>query len=278
MLDGQGEASYGRSGCHNAGGKCKNYLITLKIVKVSGGTINNIALVNSKGFHMNFLMSNDILVQDLNIIAPNKSPNTDGIHISQSTKINIMSSTIGVGDDCISIGPGSNNIFISKITCGPGHGISVGSLGKYPNEKDVSGVHVQNCTLIGTDNGVRVKSWPGSPPSKANNLTFEGIIMTNVKNPIIIDQEYYLGRGCETNKPSQVKISDVLFKNIRGTAITKFEVTLVCSSSMACENVVLANIDLKYILPDGPTTSTCTSVKGISHNLAHKAPHIMNSP
>ncbi|KAF9604604.1 hypothetical protein IFM89_008048 [Coptis chinensis] len=55
MLDGQGEASYGRSGCHNAGGKCKNYPITLKIVKVSGGTINNIALVNSKGFHMNFV-------------------------------------------------------------------------------------------------------------------------------------------------------------------------------------------------------------------------------
>ncbi|KAF9619408.1 hypothetical protein IFM89_006595 [Coptis chinensis] len=87
--------------------------------------------------------------------------------------------------------------------------------------------------------------------------------MTNVKNPIIIDQEYCPSKGCET-KPSQVEISDVLFKNIKGTATTKSEVTLVCSSSMPCENVALANIDLKYILPDGPATSTCTNVKGIS--------------
>ncbi|KAF9615366.1 hypothetical protein IFM89_023017 [Coptis chinensis] len=205
----------------------------------------------------------DILVRDMKITAPNKSPNTDGIHISQSTKINITSSTIGVGDDCISIGPSSNNIYISKVTCGPGHGISVGSLGKYPNEQDVNGVHVQNCTLIGPDNGVRVKSWPGSPSSKATNLKFEDNIMTNVKNPIIIDQEYCPSKGCET-KPSQVEISDVLFKNIKGTATTKSEVTLVCSSSMPCENVVLANIDLKYILSDGLATSTCTNVKGIS--------------
>ncbi|KAF9619347.1 hypothetical protein IFM89_006534 [Coptis chinensis] len=167
--------------------------------------------------------------------------------LSQSTKINITSSTIGVGDDCISIGPSSNNISISKITCGLGHGISVGSLGKYPSEQDVNGVYVKNCTLIGIDNGVRVKSWPGSPPSKASNLKFEDIIMTNVKNPIIIDQEYCPGKGCEI-KPSQVKISDVLFKNIKGSATTKSKVTLVCKSSMSCENVVLTNIDLKYIL------------------------------
>ncbi|KAF9619825.1 hypothetical protein IFM89_009576 [Coptis chinensis] len=127
--------------------------------------------------------------------------------------------------------------------------------------KDLSSL---NITRAGTDNGIRVKTWPGSPPSKASNLTFEDIIMTNVKNPIIIDQEYCLrGEGSKT-KPSQVKISDVLFKNIRGTATTKSEVTLVCSSSMAYENVVLANIDLKYIFPDGPATSTCANVKGIS--------------
>ncbi|KAF9619343.1 hypothetical protein IFM89_006530 [Coptis chinensis] len=227
MLDGQGEASYTGHGC--SGGQCP---ISLKITKVSGGTINNIALVNSKGFHMSLLLSSDILVRDMKITAPNKSPNTDGIHISQFTNINITSSTIGVSDDCISIGPGSNNIYISTVTCGPGHGI-------------------------------RVKSWPGSPPSKVSNLKFEDIIMTNVKNHIIIDQEYCPSKGCET-KPSQVEISDVLFKNIKGTTTTKSEVTLACSSSMSCENVVLANINLKYILPDGPATSTCTNVKGIS--------------
>ncbi|KAF9601115.1 hypothetical protein IFM89_017020, partial [Coptis chinensis] len=104
---------------------------------------------------------------------------------------------------------------------GAGPWSCVGSLGKYPNEEDVNRVHVQNCTLIGTDNGVRVKSWSGSPPSKASNLKFEDIIMTNVKNPIILDQEYCpgKGKGCQT----KVKISDVLFKKIKGTGTTKSE-------------------------------------------------------
>ncbi|KAK2662999.1 hypothetical protein Ddye_001573 [Dipteronia dyeriana] len=41
------------------------------------------------------------------------------------------------------IGDGSKKISITKVTCGPGHGISVGSLGKYNNEEPVVGVTVR---------------------------------------------------------------------------------------------------------------------------------------
>lgn len=67
---------------------------------------------------------------------------------------------------------------------------SIGSLGKYPNEADVRGITVKNCTLTGTENGVRIKTWPGSPPSAASKLVFNDIVMNNVKKPIIIDQDY----------------------------------------------------------------------------------------
>lgn len=67
---------------------------------------------------------------------------------------------------------------------------SIGSLGKYQGEKDVSGVTVSNCTLRSTTNGVRIKTYTGSPPSKASSITFKDIIMDMVKNPIIIDQKY----------------------------------------------------------------------------------------
>jgi hypothetical protein len=67
---------------------------------------------------------------------------------------------------------------------------SVGSLGKYPHEQDVSGIFVSHSSLKGTTNGVRIKSWPGSPPSRASGIIFDDITMDSVKNPIIIDQKY----------------------------------------------------------------------------------------
>ncbi|RDX88502.1 Exopolygalacturonase, partial [Mucuna pruriens] len=103
------------------------------------------------------------------IEAPGTSPNTDGITVSVSNNITISSSTIGVGNDFVSIGPGSTNIYVSFV-----HWSSVGSLGKR-----------SNCTINGTMNGVRVNTWSGAPPSSASNLVFENITMINVLNPII---------------------------------------------------------------------------------------------
>lgn len=67
---------------------------------------------------------------------------------------------------------------------------SVGSLGKLPKEMDVTGLTVKNCTLVGTANGIRIKTYPASDPSSASEILFQDINMNNVHNPIIIDQNY----------------------------------------------------------------------------------------
>lgn len=84
---------------------------------------------------------------------------------------------------------------------------SVGSLGKYLNEGDVSGLVVRDCTMTGTMNGIRIKTCPNSPGrSAATNMTFENIVMRNVTNPIIIDQSYCPFTSCTSmvinHKPS----------------------------------------------------------------------------
>jgi hypothetical protein len=67
----------------------------------------------------------------------------------------------------------------------------------------------------------------------------------NVKNPIIIDQNYCdKAKPCGEQKPA-VQVSNVVFKNIRGTTITKDAIKMNCSKNVPCQDITLQNIDLK---------------------------------
>ncbi|KAF9673262.1 hypothetical protein SADUNF_Sadunf10G0006000 [Salix dunnii] len=230
---------------------------SIKFNHVVNGILRQITSVNPMGFHISIVLSQNIRAKNLHITSPATSPNTDGIHISQSSQVKVSRSVISTGDDCIAMIQGSTDISVKKVTCGPGHGFSVGSLGKYPDEKDVRGVVVTNCTIRNADNGVRIKTWGGSAPSQASNILFEDIIMDNVKNPIIIDQSY----GSKSS-PSRVKISDVRYINIRGTSASEVGVDLQCSKTVPCENLYFSNINLKYSGQRKlPFSSTCTNAK-----------------
>ncbi|KAE9451851.1 hypothetical protein C3L33_16248, partial [Rhododendron williamsianum] len=76
-----------------------------------------------------------------------------------SSGVTVLNSRIATGDDCISIGPGSSNLWIENVACGPGHGISIGSLGWELQEPGVQNVTVKTVTFTSTSNGVRIKTW-----------------------------------------------------------------------------------------------------------------------
>ncbi|KAH0935188.1 hypothetical protein HID58_012305 [Brassica napus] len=218
---------------------------SLKFVGMNRTIVRRISSVNSKFFHMALVQCRDFKGTRLNITAPSDSPNTDGIHIERSSNVYFSRSHIATGDDCVSIGQGNSQITITSIKCGPGHGISVGSLGRYPNEKDVKGLVVRDCKMSGTTNGIRIKTWADSPGlSAATNMTFQNIIMSNVTNPIIIDQSYCPFSSCSSNVPSKVKLSEIYFKNIRGSSSSKVAVQLHCSEGMPCKKVYLENVHL----------------------------------
>ncbi|KAH0775175.1 hypothetical protein KY290_012312 [Solanum tuberosum] len=256
-LDGQGKAAWE---CKQSK-KCTKLPNNLSFNSLTNSIIKDITTLDSKSFHVNVNQCKNLTFINFNVSAPANSPNTDGIHVARASSVNITESAFSTGDDCISIGDETEQLYITKVTCGPGHGISVGSLGGNPGEKPVVGVFVKNCTFTSTDNGVRIKTWPASHPGVVSDIHFEDIIVQNVSNPIVIDQVYCPSGKCNKDLPSQVKISKVSIQNIKGTSRTQNAVTLLCSKGSPCEGVEVGDIDISYSGKEGPAKSSCENIK-----------------
>ncbi|KAJ1429954.1 Pectin lyase fold/virulence factor [Sesbania bispinosa] len=204
---------------------------------------------------LTFYNCEDLVVENLTI------ENGQQIQVSFQDSMNVKVS----GDDCISIVHGSRNVEAIDITCGPGHGISIGSLGARKSEDFVSGVIVNRAKLSGTKNG------GGS--GSASNITFQNIEMDNVTNPIIIDQNYCdkkKNKKCKKQQKSAVQIKNVLYQNITGTSASDVAVKFDCSENFPCEEIVLQNIDIQCEEGDDDAKASCNNVE-LSY-LGHVSP------
>ncbi|KAG2326165.1 hypothetical protein Bca52824_008893 [Brassica carinata] len=230
-------------------GPCKN-IITFKIDgklvapkttgSISFSWCNNVLLsgltsLNSQNIHVTVHHSSNVRIQNIRIRAPTRSPNTDGIIVQSSSGVTISRGVIGTGDDCIALNQGSVNIWIERVHCGPGHGISIGSLGDHADEEGVKNVTVTNSVFTKTRNGVRIKSWARPSSGFVRNVVFRNLVMRNVD-----------------------KWSDIC--KHKGTSRTPIAVKLDCSGSHHCTGIRLKNINLTYM--KGSTTSFCKNAHG----------------
>ncbi|KAE9604561.1 putative polygalacturonase [Lupinus albus] len=236
-----------------------NYLITymqaLSIHKCPNLKLVRLTSKNSPRNHLSINGCNGSYISGLKIRAPGDSPNTDGVDISESSHIVIKHSSIHTGDDCIAINSGSSFINITGVICGPGHGISIGSLGKNGAYATVEEVHVRNCTFTETQNGVRIKTWKGGS-GYARKITFEDIRLQSVRNPIIITQQYIDLRSYGSNSTidqkklygssSAVALSDITYKNVWGTSDSEDAIQLSCDKNVGCTNIVLERIYITH--------------------------------
>ncbi|KAL8137916.1 hypothetical protein V2J09_003917 [Rumex salicifolius] len=148
------------------------------------------------------------------------------------------------GDDCVSIQTGSSNVYVHNINCGPGHGISIGSLGRDNTKACVSNITVRDVVMRSTMTGVRIKTWQGGSGS-VQNVLFSNIIMSEVQLPIVIDQFYCDKSSCK-NQTTAVGVSGVTYERIRGTYTVK-PVHFACSDHLPCTDVILSAIQLKPV-------------------------------
>ncbi|KAH9715028.1 polygalacturonase ADPG1 [Citrus sinensis] len=237
-IDGRGKAWWDISCKINKKEGCIKLAPTvLKFDRCNNLRMNNMNFINSPQTHVTLMGCNGVEFGFLSIQAPGTSPNTDGIHIQASSNVYIHNAHISDGDDCISIGDNTSNINITQVDCGPGHGVSIGSLGK-------DGGEVGKGTV--------------------KHIVFSNLNFTDVENPIIIDQHYCdVADSCKETDTG-VHIDDVLYAQSFGTSKTEVAINLNCSSSSPCTNIIVDTIQLKPANPGQRVISSCNNANGQS--------------
>ncbi|XP_019194056.1 PREDICTED: polygalacturonase At1g48100 [Ipomoea nil] len=217
--------------------------VLIRFFMSSNLVVKGLCIQNSPQFHIKFDGCEGVEIHELSINSPKLSPNTDGIHVQDTKHVKIYNSVIANGDDCISIGPGCANVEIDAVTCGPSHGISIGSLGVHNSQACVSNITVTNAVIKDSDNGLRIKTWQGGTGS-VTGISFDTIQMENVRNCVIIDQYYCLSKDCR-NETSAVYVADVSFRNIKGTYdVRSPPIHFACSDTVACTGILMSEVEL----------------------------------
>jgi polygalacturonase len=159
-------------------------------------TLYRITLRNSPNFHLAFHRGDGLTVWGAKIDTPKTARNTDGIDLAQSKNITITQSFIRDGDDNVAIKAGdgpTTHVTVSHNHFYWGHGMSIGS----ETNGGVSAVRVDDLSLDGPDNGIRIKSSPARG-GLVEDVTYNDICIRDAKYPILFDTAYtFPGNGVD---------------------------------------------------------------------------------
>ncbi|BBN06437.1 protein MpGH28.4 [Marchantia polymorpha subsp. ruderalis] len=236
----------------------------VKITQSTNVVVKEVTIQNAAQAHLVFETCSRVLVKEVKVIAPEDSPNTDGISFADTQKATVEYSEVSTGDDCVSIKSGSFDIIIHHFKCGPGAGISIGSLGAKGTTSCVSNINVYNVTVENASGAVRMKTWQGGS-GYVSKVSFENIRVRNVSHPVVIDQYYCDTAKCRNHATKAVAISDVKFRNIVGSYDPSYKaVSLACSEKVPCTGISMVNVNLWPI--HGSRTSPTFKGGSFCHN------------
>ncbi|KAI1417486.1 glycoside hydrolase family 28 protein [Hypoxylon sp. FL1857] len=277
VIDGRGEAYWQAVQTDKA--LLRPMLFALDGMKVA--TMSNLRMRNPPNWFNIIANSSDIIISNMDLRAESlngtKIANSDGWDTYRSDHVVIQDSYIHNTDDCVSFKPNSTDVVIQNLECIGSHGISIGSIGQYPNETDiVENLYIYNISMTNASDFARIKVWPGIETNfqthlaggggsgYVRNVTYDLLHSINNDRAITITQCY--GQSNETlcnEYPANLIIEDVTMKNIYGTTSAKLDPeagTLVCSAPDRCNNIKVENITVT--VPSGqPPVYECRNME-----------------
>ncbi|KAM3344622.1 putative polygalacturonase isoform X1 [Capsicum galapagoense] len=233
--------------------------------------ISNLTLVNSPSWNIHPVYSSNIIVQGITILAPIKSPNTDGINPDSCTNMRIEDNYIVSGDDCVAVKSGwdeyginygmpTSQLIIRRLTCISPYSAAI-ALGSEMSG-GIQDVRADDITAINTESGVRIKTGVGRG-GFVKDVYVKGMTLHTMKWVFWMTGNY--GQHADThwdpNALPEIKginYRDVVAENVSMAArlegISGDPFTGICISNVT---ISMAKKAKKY-------PWTCTDVEGIT--------------
>ncbi|KAI3970493.1 hypothetical protein MKX01_024140 [Papaver californicum] len=238
VIDGSGSKWWAASCKKNKENPCVAAPTAVTIDSSSVVVVEDLTMRNSQQIHFQIYRSKTIRVFRVQISAP------------------------GDSNDCISIVNGSSIIKMKHIYCGPGHGITIGSLGKDNSKEMVTAVVLDTAVLKNTTNGLRIKTWQGGS-GYVRSVRFENVRMNEVENPIIIDQFY-----CDSPDTKSYTVTLLEQRRVKRPSN-------LLAMTVPCSNIILSNVNLES--KEGMAETYCNSATGSNEGIVHPSVDCLDS-
>jgi polygalacturonase len=163
--------------------------------------LEGVTFQNSPAWCLHPLMSEHLTVRNISVKNPWYAQNGDGIDVESCKNVLIENSVFDVGDDALCMKSGrdaegrkrampTENVIIRGCTVYSSHGgFVIGS--------EMSGgarnIHVNNCTFIGADIGLRFKTTRGRG-GVVENIFIKDIYMKDIPGEAILFDMYYMAK------------------------------------------------------------------------------------
>ncbi|XVE73544.1 hypothetical protein DITRI_Ditri11bG0126900 [Diplodiscus trichospermus] len=206
----------------------------VELMNSTGVVISNLTFMNSPFWTIHPVYCSHVIVQNVTILAPLDSPNTDGIDPDSSDDVCIEDCYISTGDDLIAIKSGwdeygisfgrpSTNIIIRRLTGQNrnGSGIAIGS----EMSGGVSEVYAENLYFFNSSTAIIIKTARGRG-GYVRNIYISNVTLAGVDTAIRFNSnfsqhpdEYYDPNALPVIK--RITIKDVIGDNIKVAGLLK---------------------------------------------------------
>ena len=240
----------------------------LQVFKSKNVTLKDFLLTGSPFWTLHPIYTDYLHIENVSIINPYLTPNTDGIDVECCTHVEIKNCLVDVGDDGIALKSGSGmdgiraarpttDVRISGCTVKQAHGgFVIGS----ETAAGVRNVVVDDCRFLSTDRGIRIKTRRGRG-GHIDNIQVRNTYMDDVICPITLNMYYKWGSDDPAlysleKQPVDIatpEISNITIENVEATNCRGSVGFIVGLPERPITNVKISNARLSTVQSPDPT-------------------------